>query len=35
MAYAESQKLPKRERKKYIAEQMKDDFKTAEQVNDL
>lgn len=34
-AYAESQKLPKRERKKYITEQMKDDFKTAEQVNDF
>ena len=34
-AYAESQKLPKRERKKYIAEQMKDDFKTAEQVNEF
>ena len=34
-AYAESQKLPKRERKKYIVEQMKDDFKTAEQVNEF
>lgn len=34
-AYAESQKLPKRERKKYIAEQLKDDFKTAEQVNEF
>ena len=31
----ESQKLPKRERKKYITEQMKDDFKTAEQVNEF
>lgn len=34
-AYAESQKLPKRERKKFIAEQMKDNFKTAEQVNEF
>lgn len=34
-AYTESQKLPKRERKKYITEQMKDDFKTAEQVNEF
>ncbi|MCI8735132.1 MAG: hypothetical protein HFE40_06250 [Clostridia bacterium] len=34
-AYAESQKLPKRERKKYITEQLKDDFKTAEQVNEF
>lgn len=30
-AYAESQKLPKRERKAYITEKMKDDFQTAEQ----
>lgn len=34
-AYAESQKLPKRERKKFITEQLKDDFKTDEQVNDF
>lgn len=34
-AYSESQKLPKRERKKYITEQLKDDFKTAEQVNEF
>lgn len=34
-AYAESQKLPKRERKKYIADKLKDDFKTAEQVNEF
>lgn len=31
-AYQESQALPKRERKKYIKEQLKDDSKTAEQV---
>lgn len=34
-AYAESQKLPKRERKKYITEQMKDDFKTDEQLKEF
>lgn len=34
-AYAESQKLPKRERKKYIAEKLKDEFKTAEQVKEF
>ncbi len=34
-AYAESQSLPKRERKKYIAEKLKDDFKTAEQVKEF
>lgn len=34
-AYAESQKLPKRERKKYITEQMKAEFKTAEQVKEF
>ncbi len=31
-AYKESQNLPKRERKKYIKEKLKDTFKTAEQV---
>ncbi len=31
-AYQESQALPKRERKKYIKEKLKDTFKTAEQV---
>ncbi len=31
-AYQESQVLPKRERKKYIKEKLKDTFKTAEQV---
>lgn len=34
-AYAESQKLPKRERKTYITEKMKDDFQTAEQVTEF
>lgn len=34
-AYAESQKLPKRERKKFITEKLKDDFKTTEQVNEF
>lgn len=34
-AYAESQSLPKRERKKYIAEKLKDEFKTAEQVKEF
>lgn len=34
-AYAESKKLPKRERKKYITEQMKGDFKTAEQLSEF
>lgn len=34
-AYAESQKLPKRERKKYIAEKLKDDFKTDEQLKEF
>lgn len=34
-AYAESQSLPKRERKKYITEQMKDDFKTDEQLKEF
>lgn len=34
-AYAESQKLPKRERKKYITEQMKDDFETDEQLKEF
>lgn len=34
-AYAESQKLPKRERKKYIAEKLKDDFKTDEKLKEF
>ncbi len=34
-AYAESQSLSKRERKKYIAEKLKDEFKTVEQVNEF
>ena len=34
-AYSESQQLPKRERKKYIADKLKDDFKTAEQLKDF
>ena len=34
-AYAESQSLPKRERKKFIAEKLKDEFKTAEQVKEF
>ncbi|MCM1441686.1 MAG: hypothetical protein NC131_21125 [Roseburia sp.] len=34
-AYAESQKLPKRKRKAYITEKMKDDFQTAEQVTEF
>lgn len=34
-AYKESQALPKRERKRYITEQMKDDFKTAEQLKEF
>lgn len=34
-AYKESQSLPKRERKKYIADKLKDDFKTAEQVKEF
>lgn len=34
-AYAESQKLPKRERKKYIADKLKGEFKTAEQVKEF
>lgn len=33
--YKESQQLPKRERKKYIAEKLKDEFKTAEQVKEF
>ena len=33
-AYKESQSLPKRERKKYIAEQMKTEFTTAEQAKE-
>ena len=32
-AYAESQALPKRERKQYIAEKLQDDFTTAEEAN--
>lgn len=32
MAYKESQSLPKRERKKYIADKLKDEFKNAEQL---
>ena len=34
-AYKESQSLPKRERKKYIAEKLKAEFKTAEQVKEF
>ncbi len=34
-AYSESQQLPKRERKKYIAEKLKDEFKTAEQLKEF
>ncbi len=34
-AYTESQKLPKRERKKYISDKLKDEFKTAEQVKEF
>lgn len=34
-AYAESQNLPKRERKKYIADKLKDEFKTTEQVKEF
>ena len=34
-AYKESQSLPKRERKKYIADKLKDDFKTTEQVKEF
>ena len=34
-AYKESQQLPKRERKKYIKEKLKDDFKTAEQLKEF
>lgn len=34
-AYKESQSLPKRERKKYIADKLKDEFKTAEQVKEF
>ncbi len=34
-AYEESKQLPKRERKKYIAEKLKDDFQTAEQVKEF
>ena len=33
-AYAESQALPKRERKQYIAEQLKDEFNSEEQTKD-
>ena len=33
-AYAESQVLPKRERKQYIAEKLQDDFATAEEANE-
>lgn len=33
-AYAESQALPKRERKQYIEEQLKDEFATAEQTKE-
>ena len=33
-AYAESQALPKRERKQYIAEQLQDDFATVEEANE-
>ncbi len=34
-AYKESQSLPKRERKKYIADKLKAEFKTAEQVKEF
>lgn len=34
-AYAESRNLPRRERKKYISEKLKNDFKTAEQVKEF
>lgn len=34
-AYKESQALPKRERKKYITEQMRDEFNTAEQLKEF
>lgn len=34
-AYAESKKLPKRERKAYITEKLKDEFETAEQVKEF
>lgn len=34
-AYAESQALPKRERKKYIAEKLKDEFTNAEQLKEF
>ncbi len=34
-AYAESQALPKRERKKYIKEKLKDEFKNAEQLKEF
>ncbi len=34
-AYAESQKLPKRERKKYIAEKLQNEFKTDEQLKEF
>ena len=33
-AYAESQALPKRERKQYIAEKLQDDFATAEEAKE-
>ena len=33
-AYAESQALPKRERKQYIAEKLQDDFATAEETEE-
>lgn len=34
-AYAESQSLPKRERKRYIKEKLKDEFQTAEQLKEF
>ena len=34
-AYKESQSLPKRERKKYIADKLKAEFKTAEQLKEF
>ena len=34
-AYSESQSLPKRERKKYIKEKLKDEFQTAEQLKEF
>lgn len=34
-AYAESQALPKRQRKKYIADKLKNEFKTAEQLKEF